>query len=94
MKKISKGEAEQNAAHARSILEDRIFIEAVQELKQTYTDALLRAPATTDTDRVGLVRLRDSVNIVDTFVNHLEQRLVTGSLHGKEADNIRNLKIV
>ena len=94
MKKISKGEAEQNAAHARSILEDRVFQEAINELKQTYTDALLRAPATTDTDRVGLVRLRDSVNIVDTFVPQLEQRLVTGSLHGNEADNIRNLKIV
>jgi len=94
MKKISKGEADQNAAHAKTLLEDRVFKEAIEELKQTYTDALLRAPATTDTDRIGLVRLRDSVNIVDTFVHQLEKRLVTGRLHGNEADNIRNLKIV
>jgi len=74
---------------AKSILEDELFVETIETLKQSYTDAIFQ---TGPNDELARTKIYLAYQILGKFENHFHTAMETGQLARKQLDELRKNK--
>jgi hypothetical protein len=76
-------------SRAKLILEDELFVETIESLKQSYTEAIFQ---TGPNDELARTKIYLAYQILGKFENHFRTTMETGQLASKQLDELRKNK--
>ena len=74
---------------AKDILEDELFTESIQTLKDSYSNAIFQ---TGPNDELARTKIYLAYQILGKFENHFRSVMETGILAGKQLEELRKKK--
>ena len=76
---------------AKQVLENKIFVEAIESLKKLYSEALLEKTGAKESDTRE--KLWIAYNVVGKVEQHLQTVIETGKLASKQLEDFRQQQI-